>query len=171
MDIEVYLEEIENLLAEARPLPLTTTVLVNRQELEDLVAEIRAALPDELRQARHVLRERDEVLDAARREGEQVREDARAEAQRLAANTEVARMARREAERIVAEAREQARDLKLEAEDYVDDRLEGFQQLLTKTLDTVQRGREEFRADSTVVLDPQNGRRQARTPVYDQERP
>jgi cell division septum initiation protein DivIVA len=171
MDIEVYLEEIENLLAEARPLPLTTTVLVNRQELEDLVAEIRAALPEELRQARHVLRERDEVLEEARREGEQVREDARAEAQRLAAATEIARMARREAERLVAEAREQARDLKLEAEDYVDDRLEGFQQLLTKALDTVARGREEFRAGSTVILDDDNGRRAPRTPVYDQEHP
>lgn len=176
MDIEALLDEIETLLADARPLPLTAAVIVSRPDLEDLVADLRTALPEEVREARWVLRERDEVLAAARREADQLREDGRAEADRLAGETEVARLARREGDRLVAEAREQARSLKLEAEDYVDARLAGFEQLLRRTLDAVVKGRERFRVGSAGVsladeaeTAPQT-HAAAQTQLYDQER-
>ncbi len=51
MDTEALLDEIETLLADARPLPLTASVIVSRGDLEDLVADLRAALPEEVREA------------------------------------------------------------------------------------------------------------------------
>lgn len=170
MDTEALLDEIETLLADARPLPLTTSVIVSRGDLEDLVADLRAALPEEVREARWVLRERDEVIAAAQREAEQLREDGRAEAERLAGQTEVARLARREGDRILAEAREQARSLKLEAEDYVDARLAGFEQLLRRTLESVVKGRERFRVGSAAVSLPEDDDAVHDTQLYDQER-
>ncbi len=145
MDVEAYLAQIEQLLAEARPVPLSASVMVNRKDFDELLDDLRAHLPEELRQARWVIKERDEVLEQAERESEQLVNDARGERDRLVGETEVVRAARREAERILEEAREQARILRLEAEDYVDGKLANFEIVLAKTMKAVERGRERLR--------------------------
>ncbi len=141
MDVEAYIDHIEELLAAARPLPLSSAVLVNRHELEELLAELRSALPKELRQSRWIIKERDDLIEQATRESEQVVADARLERERLLSDTELVRGAQREAERIVEEAREQGRRLLLEAEDYVDGKLAAFEAILHKTLAAVENGR------------------------------
>jgi len=156
VDVEAHLEQLDQLVAEGRPVPLSGLVLVNRHDAEDLVAEARAALPEDLRQARWILKERDELLEAGAREADAVRADARAEAERLVSETEVVRAARREAERVLAEADERSRVLRLEAEDYVDAKLANFSEVLDRAMDEVERGRERLRqglgtSDGAVV--------------------
>ena len=145
MDVEAYLSQMEQLLAEARPVPLSASVMIHRQDFDDLIAELRTNLPEELRQSRWVIKERDDVLEQAEREAAQIVADARAEAERLVNETEVVRASRREAERILDEAREQSRVLRLEAEDYVDGKLANFEIVLAKTMKTVEKGRERLR--------------------------
>ncbi len=72
-------------------------------------------------------------------------EEARAERARLIAKTEVVHAANREAERVVEDARERARQIRLEAEDYVDAKLANFEVVLQKVLGSVERGREKLR--------------------------
>jgi hypothetical protein len=148
LDVEAHIEQLEQIMDEARPMPLSASVIINRGDVEDLLADLREALPDELRQARWIVKERDELLDVAAREAEQVLADAREERDRLMSETEVVRAANREAEHIVADAREQASILRLEAEDYVDSKLAGFEQVLASTLESVERGRERLRSRS-----------------------
>src|SRR5687767_3605920 len=136
---------MEQLLAEARPVPLSASVMVNRKDFEDVIDDIRASLPEELRQSRWVIKERDEVLEQAEREAEQALADAKAEAARLISETEVVRQSQRQAERILDEAREQSRVLRLEAEDYVDGKLANFEIVLAKTMKQVEKGRERLR--------------------------
>ncbi len=145
MDVEGYLAQMEQLLAEARPVPLSASVMINRKDFEDVIDDIRASLPEELRQSRWVIKERDEVLEQAEREAEQMLNDARAEAARLISETEVVRQSQRSAERILDEAREQARVLRLEAEDYIDAKLANFEIVLAKTMRSVEKGREQLR--------------------------
>ena len=145
MDVEGFLAQMEQLLAEARPVPLSASVMVNRKDFEDVIDDIRASLPEELRQSRWVIKERDEVLEQAEREAEQIVADARAEAARLISETEVVRQSQRQAERILEEAREQSRVLRLEAEDYVDGKLANFEIVLAKTMKAVEKGRERLR--------------------------
>lgn len=145
MEIGELLDQLEQLIADARPVPLSASVMVNRKEVEEVLAEIREALPEELRQARWVLKERDEVLGAARREAAQIHEDSLEEQHRLISDTEIVRVSQREAERIVEDAREQARVLRLESEDYADSKLANFEIILNKTLTTVEKGRERLR--------------------------
>jgi len=145
VEIDGYLNKLEQLLAEARPVPLSASVMINRRDFDDVIADLRDHLPEELRQSRWVLKERDEVLEAASREADRLRADALADQDRLVSETEVARAAAREAENILAEAREQARVLRLEAEDYVDSKLAGFEIVLSKTMSQVERGRERLR--------------------------
>jgi hypothetical protein len=145
VDVEAYIGQLEQLMAEARPMPLSSSIIVNKRDVDDVLAELRARLPDELRQSRWIIKERDELLDQAAREAEQLMADTRAERDRMLSETEVVRAAHREAERILEDAREQASILRLEAEDYVDGKLANFEIVLNKTLKAVEKGRERLR--------------------------
>ncbi|MFP4149652.1 MAG: hypothetical protein ACLFUG_08630 [Nitriliruptoraceae bacterium] len=144
-DVEAKLHQLERLLGEAKAVPLSASVMVNRAEIDGLVADLREALPDELTQARWVVTERDGILERAQTDADQIVADARAEQDRLVSEQEVVRVATEEADRIVATAREHARQLRLEAEDYVDAKLATFEVVLHKTLGAVERGREKLR--------------------------
>jgi vacuolar-type H+-ATPase subunit H len=103
-------------------------------------------LPDELRQARWLLRERDEFIAQRRREAEDLLEDVRAQAERMVQRTEIVRQANQVAQRILDDAREEARRLRHEAEDFCDQKLASFEIVLDRTLKTVQAGREKLQA-------------------------
>ena len=145
MDVEAYLEQLERIAAEARPVPLSASVMVGKQELDEAIAGLRAQLPEEMRQSRWVLKERDEVVEQARREADRMLADAREEAERKRSDSEVVHAAQREAEQILEDAREQARVLRLEAEDYVDGKLANFEIVLQRTMQAVEKGRERLR--------------------------
>lgn len=145
MDVEALIEQLERLMADARPVPLSSSVMVNRQEFDELLGELRSRLPEELRQSRWILKERDELLAQAARESEQLLADTREERDRMLSETEIVRSAEREAERILTDAREHARVLRLEAEDYVDGKLANFEIVLQKTMQQVERGRDRLR--------------------------
>lgn len=145
MDLDTALNSLEHQLAEARPVPLSASVMVNKEDLERVAKSIRAALPEEIRQARWVLKERDELLAQATRDAEQIIADGQMDRDRLLSETEIVREAHREAQRIVDRAAEEGRKIRHEAEDYVDGKLGDFEVVLQKTLATVTRGRERLR--------------------------
>ncbi|HKJ55132.1 MAG TPA: hypothetical protein VJ978_04025, partial [Nitriliruptoraceae bacterium] len=89
--------------------------------------------------------EREDVLESARAEHDRILEEARSERARLISRTEVVDAANREAERIVADAEERARQMRLQADDYVDGKLANFEIVLGKTLQAVERGRDKLR--------------------------
>lgn len=145
LDLEAKIHQLERMVAEAKAVPLSASIMLNRPEVDGLLAELRAAVPEELRRARWVVKERDELLERAQVEAGRIIEDAQQERARLIAKTEVVQAANREADRIVEEARERARQIRLEAEDYVDAKLANFEVVLHKTLGAVERGREKLR--------------------------
>jgi cell division septum initiation protein DivIVA len=145
IDVEARLSELEQLVGEAKTVPLSASVMVNRSEIEALVADIRDALPDELAQARWVVKDRDAILERAESDAARLLEDARAEQARLASGAAVSLAADRQSAQIVEEAREHARQIRLEAEDYVDAKLANFEVVLSKTLGTVEKGRQKLR--------------------------
>lgn len=145
MDVDDAIGELERLLSTSRPVPLSSSIMVNRADVEAVLERLREGLPEELRQARWIIKERDDVIEQARTDAQQILDDAREERDRMLAETEVVKAANREAERIVAEAREEAKVLRLEAEDYVDGKLANFEIALHKTLKTVEKGRERLR--------------------------
>jgi F0F1-type ATP synthase membrane subunit b/b' len=145
MDLETALNSLEHALAEARPVPLSASVMVNKEDLERIAQAIRTAMPEEIRQARWVLRERDQLLAQASRDAEQIVADGHLERDRLLADTEIVREAHREAQRIVDRAAEEGRKIRHEAEDFVDAKLGDFEVVLQKTLSTVTKGRDRLR--------------------------
>jgi len=149
-DVEARLHQLERLVAEAKAVPLSASVMVNRAEIDGILADLREALPDELAQARWVIKERDEILERAQSDAQQLVADARAERDRLVSQQEVVRTAGLESERVLGRAREHARQIRLEAEDYVDAKLANFEVVLHKTLGAVEKGRQKLRGQLDI---------------------
>ena len=80
-------------------------------------------MPDELRQARWMLKERQDFIDKTKREAEDILDAGRAQAERMVQRTEVVRAAEMRARKIVEAAENEARRMKLEVEDFCDQRL------------------------------------------------
>jgi hypothetical protein len=159
VDVAARLQQLEDTIREARSMPLSASAILNRDELLEMVAALREAFPEELREARWVMKDRDELLAKAHRDAEGVIERARTEQSRMMARETIVQEAQEEAERILADAREQARQIRLESEDYVDSKLAQFEiwlervqealaktsAALAKTADQVTIGREKLR--------------------------
>ncbi|MEU4210680.1 cell division initiation protein [Streptomyces sp. NPDC026206] len=144
MDVQKKLDEIVTTVAGARSLPMSASCVLNRAELLALLEEMRAALPGSLAQAREVIGGREQLVADAREEAERILESARAQRGSLISGTEVARQSQEEADRILAEARREAAEIRAEADDYVDSKLANFEVVLTKTIGSVDRGREKL---------------------------
>jgi cell division septum initiation protein DivIVA len=144
MDVQKKLDEIVAAVEGARSMPMSASCVVNRADLLGLLSEVREALPESLSQAQALLGDREQMVAEARAEAERIIEDAHQHRGSLVSGTEIARRSQEEADRILAEARREAEEIRVEADDYVDSKLANFEVVLTKTLGSVDRGREKL---------------------------
>ena len=143
-DAEALIRSVLDLVQTAKAMPLSASVLVSREELAELLQDALDCMPDELRQARWLLKERDEFLAEKSREADALLEEVRVQAERMVQRTEIVRQANHVAQRILDDANEEARRLRHEAEDYADQKLASFEIVLDRTMKTVQAGREKL---------------------------
>jgi cell division septum initiation protein DivIVA len=141
---ESLIEKLAEIVADARSMPLSSSALVNRQEVLDLIELLRGSLPAEITRARSILQDGEEVLQRAGHEAQRVLERARQERERLLSKTEIVQAAAREADRLVAEAESTSKRIRAEAEVYVESKLANFEVVLQKTLQAVERGRQRL---------------------------
>ena len=187
MDLAARLQQLEDLVRDAKSMPLSSSALLNREEVLELLAEMRESLPEEIKQARWVVKDREDLLAKARHEAEALVEAAHQEQLRMARKEEIVARATAEAEAALADAADRARDMKSEAEDYVDAKLAQFEialrrtledaqaaaKALARTLEQVEQGRERLRTPGTAAdqeFAPQGpvGERHE-TPFFDEE--
>jgi len=156
-DLCDLLEHLRELVETARSMPLSNSAIVNRDEVLELLDETLERLPEELRQARWLLKEREEYLERARREADEIIAAARVQAEGMVQRTEVVREAQRVARVTIEQAEAHGRQLRNQAEDYVDAKLAGFESTLERTLGVVQKGRrrlQAFTAEAEVEVLP-----------------
>ena len=77
MDVDEKLEELAQLVEEAKSVPLSTSCMVNRAQVLDLIEEIHDLLPEALTHADHLLADRSAVVDEGRREADRMIAEAR----------------------------------------------------------------------------------------------
>jgi vacuolar-type H+-ATPase subunit H len=144
-DSETLLRRVSEIINNAKSMPLSSSVLLNnKDEVLELLEEALERLPTELRQARWMLKERQEFLARVQHEGDEILDMARTQASRMVQKTDIVQEAQRVAQRTVDEARQEARRLRNEAEDYCDQKLAAFEIVLERTMKTVQAGREKL---------------------------
>jgi hypothetical protein len=145
-DVETILHRVADAIGNARPMPLSASVMINRDEVLELVEEALSRLPEELRAARWLLREREDFLAKVQREGDDILDAARVRAERMVQRTEVVRNAQHAARQVLEAADAESRRLRHEAEDFCDQKLAQFEIVLDRTIRTVQAGRSRLQA-------------------------
>ena len=131
--------------------------MINKEEVLDLLDEARERLPTELREARWLRKERAEYLAKVEADGEEITAAARARAEQMVQRTEVVKAAEHRARRIIEGAEAEARRLRLECEDFCDQKLAGFEIVLERTLKVVGSGRERLQATTPAPDDEDEG--------------
>ena len=144
MDVLVLIDKLDELVHNAKAVPLTDQVRIDREEIWEILDQMRATIPEEIKQARWIVKERQEMLAEAKREAERIVMEAREIAQREASQQEVVRLAERQAQQILEAAKQREREIRLGAEDYADDILSTLEVNLQKFLQAVQRGRDRL---------------------------
>jgi hypothetical protein len=143
MDVLVLIDKLDDTIHNAKPVPLTDQVRVDKEEIYDILDQMRATIPEEIKQARWIVKERQEMLAEAKREAERIIREAREEQIRLIGEEEIVKQAERQADEI-EDARAREREIRLGAEDYADDILNTLEVNLTKFIAAVQRGRDRL---------------------------
>ena len=167
MNVHERLDELSDMITAARAMPMSASCIVNRGEVLDVIDDIRASIPNEIREADRLLDDRERVLQDAEAEADRILEDARAQAAALITQEWVYAAAIREAELVRRDAEDDAVRMRQEVDDYVDAKLAGFEIALNKTLSAVARGRDKLRGhdmspqvfDETGPIDPIDDRR------------
>lgn len=150
MDVRRKLAEVRQAIEQARSMPMSASVVVNRAELLELLDELQSEVDTALSGSDDVVRERDDVIAEGRREADQIVADARHERDRLVSDTELFRAAQRRADDVTEEARKEADELRKETDHYVDSKLATFEITLERTIEEVKRGRERLAGRSAL---------------------
>lgn len=153
MDLEAQINELEELVSKAKRVPLSNSIMVSEKGIFDLIDQLRANLPEELKQARWIIKERSEMLDEARREADKILAESRMRADEMVNETEVVRAAKKESAEMLEEARSNARKVRLEAEDYADEKLANLEATLHRLTTTIRKGREKLQGKVEKVQD------------------
>jgi cell division septum initiation protein DivIVA len=165
MDLAGRLAQLEQIVQDAKSMPLSSSVLISRDEVLEILHEMQESLPEEIKQARWVVKDREELLVKARAEGDRIIEQAHEDQRRMSMKDAVAKRAQEESARMLQEAEDTTVGMRREAEDYVDAKLAAFEialrkiledaqataRSLAKTLDQVEVGRDRLRTPTTVA--------------------
>jgi len=144
---EGLLLELLDLLEAAKPIPLSASARINnKEEVVALLQEAISKLPEELKDARWLLKQRADYLAKIQYDADDLTRTAQARVAQMVQRTEVVKAAEVKARKILTEAEGNARRLRLECEDYCDQRLAAFEIVLERTLDGVSKGREKMQA-------------------------
>src|SRR5215207_5914376 len=170
-DSETLVRRAVDIIATAPTMPLSSSPRIDRDEIIELLEEALHRLPDELRQARWMLKERQEFVAKTRREADELLEAARVQAERMVQRTEVVRAAEQRARHVMEVADTAARRLRHETEDFLDQRLGSFEILLDKLQKTVGAGRQRLSIGSVHMPEDDEGDEEDPTKgFFDQDR-
>jgi hypothetical protein len=134
---ELYLRRVIEAIEAAPGIPMSASVRVNRDEVLDLLDE---ALN------RWLLKEREEFMARTRREGDELIAEAKARVAQMVQRTEVVKAAEARARQIVEEAEGVSRRMRRETEDFCDQRLASFENVLARVQQSVAAGRQRLAA-------------------------
>jgi hypothetical protein len=127
VDILHHIDRLEELVGEARKLPVGGGLVLSRQRLLDLIDRMRVAVPKEVYDARDVIEKRDEVLADATAEASRIIARAKEEVEERLKETEVVKAAEERARQILAQGQERLLELSREAEAQAAARLDDAQ--------------------------------------------
>ena len=129
--------------------------LVDRDEILDLLEELRAQLPVEIKRAQELLAAREKFVEEAKRDVERMMRQAELDAKTKVSESEVIYAAKEKARQIVGRAEERSRQLYQVANEYAEDALARTEEAVQAALDEVKQSRVRFRSASAAAMQEQ----------------
>lgn len=145
MEILAILETLEDLIERSMSVPFSGKCMVDKEEVLELVKEMRLKLPDDIKQAKWVKEERQRILLEAQKEANSVVKDAENKISSLVDEHEITKKAYEQANEILANAQKNARDIRLGTREYADSILNKVEDILKDTMEVIKSNREELK--------------------------
>lgn len=158
--IDMLYERIEEAKAPALKPGMS---IVDRDEMLDLLDELRAQLPVEVKRAQELLTARDKFVEEAKRDVERMMRQAELEARTKISDSEVLYAAKEKARQIIAHAEDRSRQLYQVANEYAEDALARTEEAVQAALDEVKQSRMRFRTASAERMQEQRAKLEQRT--------
>jgi ATP-dependent Zn protease len=140
MDLQYLIDRLETMVTSARRMPITGKLMLDEQELADLIDQMRTVLPEEVRAARKVLRERDSIISEAQQQADEILKTAHEQAEMLLDQEGLMAEAQARSNQYLEEAMEAAQERVEGADDYARQVLSQLQQQLARHLTIIEKG-------------------------------
>ena len=145
MEIFTLLDELEEYLEGAKAIPFTNKCIADKEDILDIIKEIRLKLPDELKQAKWVKEERSRILVEAKKEADGIVKEAENRIISMIDEHEITRKAYEQKAQIIETANEMSREISKGTKDYADNILEKVEGALQDALRTIENNRRELK--------------------------
>ena len=154
-NIEELITALYDLIQDAKALPLgADKCIVERDRVLDMLDEISAQMPGEIKQARTIVLSREEIVSQARREAESILRNARAQAEQMVQQEAIYLEARQRCEEMVQQTQLRIQELKRVSNDYVDNSLRQTEEAIIKALSEIRETRSRFHTVSGAAQAP-----------------
>lgn len=145
--IEQIIQEIEEYVDSCKFQPLSTTkIVVNKEEIEEYLRELRLKTPDEIKRYQKIISNKDAILEDAQQKADAIISDANAKAQQIVSESEVMQTALQQsnqlieqtnaqAQEIIDKATQDSNEIRMSAIRYTDEMLENLEKIMSHTID------------------------------------
>jgi vacuolar-type H+-ATPase subunit H len=141
-------DRLEGLLNDGWHLPLTARTLIDEHDFLDIIDQMRIAVPEEIKKARRITQEHDQIIAQAKTDAERIITEAQEQAAFLLQDSELLKQAEQRANGIISEAQEQAAGVRRGADEYSLEVLRRLESQLESQMATVRRGIEALQNPS-----------------------
>lgn len=133
--INSLLDTLEDLIENAKPVPLTQNIRLSKEELFEIIGEIRLNLPGEIKQAQRIVHNSTKIIDEANKKADNIIREADNKAAKMTLDHEITKRAKEEAEAIRMEAKAKAEDMRIGAIEYADEMLANTEKQIKAVLE------------------------------------
>lgn len=146
-NLEVFdiLDRFENVIKKSSNIPLSQKIIINKDEILDMVSQIRLKMPDELKRAEYVKQEKQKILVEAQQDAETIIKEAEQRINSMINENEIVKKAEKRAAEIISQAQTNAKEIRLGSKDYADEILGKLEDELEDLLKTIKSNRNELR--------------------------
>ena len=145
MEIFTLLENIEDILEKSKGVPFSNKVLVDKEEILEIISELRLKLPEELKQAKWNKEERQRILVETQKEADDIVKEAENRIISMIDEHEITKKAYEKKAEIIETANEMSREISKGTKDYADNVLNGIEVALQEALKIIQNNRNELK--------------------------
>lgn len=169
MDIQHLVDRLEQILSESRRIPMTTTLMVDEDQVFNIIDQLRVTIPDEVKRANRVEAEKERILAQAQEEAARIRQLAKQEAEELIRRDAIVASAHQRAENVLERAHREAEILRHDADVYVVDVLAKLEEDLLRSLSVVRNGLRKVQAEQAAAAEAAQSQQQEQEPAAEAE--